>query len=102
MEHNMQNTDTAKDAAATYGLDDFYEEDHSVFAALVHEKLKRGSLDTVIEKGLEQTWQYMDSVGSVDEGHLIIFDRTKEKSWEERIWHKPYQYNGHTIMVWGM
>ena len=56
-------------------------------------------------KGLKQkvhTWQYMDTVGSVDEGHLIIFDRTKEKSWDERIWHKLCQYNGHDIMVWGM
>ena len=65
-------------------------------------KIKRGSLDSVIESGLEQTWQYMDTVGSVDEGHLIIFDRTKEKSWDERIWHKLCQYNGHDIMVWGM
>lgn len=65
-------------------------------------KIKRGSLDSVIESGLEQTWQYMDTIGSVDEGHLIIFDRTKEKSWDERIWHKLCQYNGHDIMVWGM
>lgn len=65
-------------------------------------KIKRGNLDTVIEKGLQQTWEYMDSVGSVDEGHLIIFDRTQEKSWEERIWHKTCDYQGHTIMVWGM
>ena len=65
-------------------------------------KIKRGDLDKLIEKGLEQTWQYMDSVGSVDEGHLIIFDRTQEKPWEERIWHKRCEYNGHPIMVWGM
>ena len=65
-------------------------------------KIKRGNLDTVIEKGLQQTWEYMDSVGSVDEGHLIIFDRTQEKSWEERIWHKTCDYQGHAIMVWGM
>ena len=65
-------------------------------------KIKRGSLDSVIESGLEQTWQYMDTIGSVDEGHLIIFDRTKEKSWDERIWHKLCQFNGHDIMVWGM
>ena len=65
-------------------------------------KLKRGDLNTVIEKGLEQTWQYMDTVGSVDEGHLIIFDRTQEKSWEERIWHRQCEYEGHPIMVWGM
>ena len=65
-------------------------------------KLKRGDLDKVIEKGLEQTAGYMDMVGSVDEGHLIIFDRTQELTWDERIWHKPYEYAGRTIMVWGM
>ena len=65
-------------------------------------KIKRGDLDKVIEEGLEQTVGYMDLVGSVDEGHLIIFDRTQEKTWDVRIWHKPYDYNGRTIMVWGM
>ena len=65
-------------------------------------KIKRGNIDTIIEKGLQQTWEYMDAVGSVDEGHLIIFDRTQEKSWEERIWHKRCEYNNRPIMVWGM
>ena len=65
-------------------------------------KIKRDNLDTVIEKGLQQTAEYMDLVGSVDEGHLIIFDRTQEKSWDERIWHKRYEHQGRTIVVWGM
>ena len=62
----------------------------------------RESVETMIEKGLQQTWEYMDAAGSVDEGHLIIFDRTPTVSWEERIWHKPCKHNGHAIMVWGM
>lgn len=65
-------------------------------------KIKRGDLDKVIQNGLEQTADYMDRVGSVDEGHLIIFDRTQEKTWDERIWHQPYEYAGRTIVVWGM
>lgn len=65
-------------------------------------KIKRGNLAKVIAQGLEQTAGYMDSVGSVDEGHLIIFDRTQDKTWDERIWHKPYEHADHTIMVWGM
>lgn len=65
-------------------------------------KIKRGSLDAMIEKGLEQTFGYMDTVGSADEGHLIIFDRSGETSWDERLWHRPYQYKNHTIIVWGM
>ena len=65
-------------------------------------KKEKDGLDTLIEKGLEQTWEYIDSVGSIDEGHLIIFDRSDAKSWEERLWHKQREYNGHTIIVWGM
>ncbi|MBP5340002.1 MAG: AAA-like domain-containing protein [Prevotella sp.] len=65
-------------------------------------KIRKYSLERTIEEGLAQTFGYMDSVGSVDEGHLIVFDRSPEKTWEERIWHKPYDYQGHPIMVWGM
>ncbi len=65
-------------------------------------KRPKDGLDTMIETGLRQTWEYMDTVGSVDEGHLIIFDRSGEKPWEERIWHKSAEYNGHPIMLWGM
>lgn len=65
-------------------------------------KIKRGDLDNVINEGLKQTTDYMDLCGSVDEGHLIIFDRSQKKTWEERIWHKPYEYAGQTIIVWGM
>ena len=65
-------------------------------------KIKRGAIETVIDEGLRQTSDYMDTAGSIDEGHLIIFDRTKEKTWDERIWHKPYEYQGKPIMVWGM
>ena len=65
-------------------------------------KILRKSLGTTIEEGLHQTAEYMDIVGSVDEGHLIIFDRTGQKSWDERIWHQHYIYENRTIMVWGM
>ena len=65
-------------------------------------KIKRYSLEKTIEDGLRQTWEYMDKVGSVDEGHFIIFDRTPGKSWDEKIWHEEREYNGRTIMVWGM
>ena len=65
-------------------------------------KIRRNSLENTIEDGLRQTWEYMDKVGSVDEGHFIIFDRTPNKSWEEKIWHEEREYNGCKIMVWGM
>ena len=67
-------------------------------------KVKRAKdgLNTLIEKGLEQTAEYMDTVGSVDEGHLIIFNRDGQLSWDERIWHRSMEYEGRTIKVWGM
>ena len=65
-------------------------------------KIKRGSLDTLIDEGLRQTSDYMDIAGPVDEGHLIIFDRTGKLSWDDRIWHKPYPFQNRTIMVWAM
>ena len=65
-------------------------------------KILRGSLESTIADGLRQTSDYMDIAISVDEGHLIIFDRSKTRSWDERIWHRPYEHEGHTIMVWGM
>ena len=65
-------------------------------------KILRGDLEKTIEKGLEQTAAYMDLCGSVDEGHFIVFDRSGSKTWDERIWHETRQYQGRTIMVWGM
>ncbi len=59
-------------------------------------------MERTLEDGLRQTAEYMDLCGSVDEGHLIIFDRSGKKSWDDRIWHRPYEHSGHTIMVWGM
>ena len=32
-------------------------------------KILRGDLEKTIEKGLQQTWEYMDISGGVEEGH---------------------------------
>ncbi|MBF0377183.1 MAG: ATP-binding protein [Desulfamplus sp.] len=50
-------------------------------------KLLYKSLDKTIKDGVRQTLEYMDRCGT-DEGHLIIFDRTEGKSWEEKIFRK--------------
>ena len=65
-------------------------------------KILRGSLEAMIADGLRQTAKYMDYVGNVDEGHLIIFDRTGRLSWTKRIWHRTEHYQGRDITVWGM
>ena len=66
-------------------------------------KILRGSIDTTIQKGLEQTTGYMDTCGgTINEGHFILFDRTPGKPWEEKLWHRTEEYAGRRIEVWGM
>ena len=43
----------------------------------------------------------MDTTGTTD-GHLVIFDRTLGKAWEERIFQREEHYRGAGITVWGM
>ena len=64
-------------------------------------KILYGSLEGILEKGLEQTRGYMDYCGA-DEGHLLVFDRDSGKRWEEKIFHRDEEYQGKKIAVWGM
>ena len=43
----------------------------------------------------------MDRCGS-SEGHLVIFDRTEGKSWEEKIYRRVETEGGAPVTVWGM
>ena len=64
-----------------------------------------------IERGLEQTLDYMDKCGG-GEGHLVVFDRTGEtqgtdpgnggKRWEDRLFRREETRNGRAVVVWGM
>ena len=47
-------------------------------------KIKYDGLDATIKKGLKQTAKYMDKCGS-DQGHLVIFDRDTNMSWDDKI-----------------
>ncbi len=64
-------------------------------------KVLRGSLERTIREGLEQTRAYMDRCGAV-EGHLVIFDRTPGKEWQEKLFRRDETGNGGPITVWGM
>ncbi|GAB6163616.1 hypothetical protein JCM12298_27760 [Desulfothermus naphthae] len=59
------------------------------------------SLEKTIEEGLSQTYEYMDKCGA-EEGHLVIFDKTKGKSWDEKIFERREKYRGKEIWIWGM
>lgn len=64
-------------------------------------KLRTSKLETVIEAGLRQTWEYLDRCAG-NEGHLVIFDRDPNKPWEEKIFHRTETVQGRTLDVWGM
>ena len=65
-------------------------------------KIFRSNMKATIAKGLEQTYEYMDKCGGIDEGHFILFDRRPNRAWRDKIWHRTEVYNGRKIEVWGM
>ena len=69
--------------------------------AVIEMKLRYGTMETVIEKGLEQTRGYMDKCGT-DEGYLLVFDRAPGKTWEEKIFKQDRTFNNTVIPVYGM
>ncbi|OEU80691.1 MAG: hypothetical protein BA872_03340 [Desulfobacterales bacterium C00003060] len=62
---------------------------------------RRESAEAIRTKGLQQTADYMDKCHA-DEGHLIIFDRRPDVTWEDKIFLEQAEYGGKTIRVWGM
>jgi len=64
-------------------------------------KLLHKSLQQTLQTGLEQTWQYMDRCAA-EQGHLIIFDRSTDKSWDDKIFQRSEQIHNKNINVWGM
>jgi len=69
--------------------------------SVIELKLLRGSFERTVQDGLAQTREYLDRCGA-DEGHLLIFDRSPGKSWEEKLSHREEEYKGQRIEVWGM
>jgi len=69
--------------------------------AVIELKILHKSLETTLKEGLAQTADYMDRVGS-DEGNLIVFDRTPDTTWEQKLFVRQEQHGEHRIGVWGM
>ena len=66
-------------------------------------KVRHGDLERTIAEGLEQTRAYLDRCGA-EAGHLIVFDRSAERSWEEKIFRREAPPGAGTVpvTVWGM
>jgi len=61
-------------------------------------KINRGQQS--IEKGIEQTLRYMDSLGS-KEGWLVAFDCDRKKSWDEKVFQRTETVNGKAVNIFG-
>jgi hypothetical protein len=61
-------------------------------------KINRGKKS--IEKGIEQIVGYMDTLACT-EGWLIVFDRRKEISRDEKIYQKTEVVGGKTVNIFG-
>ncbi len=64
-------------------------------------KVRHKTLEQTLAVGLEQTWEYLDRCGA-EEGHLVIFDRTPGKPWEEKLFRRTETVRGKLVTVWGM
>ena len=62
--------------------------------------LHRG-LATTIAEGVAQTRDYMDRCAAA-QGHLVIFDRTTDKPWAEKLFRRVVADDGAAVTVWGV
>ena len=69
--------------------------------AVIECKLRRGSLERTVRRGVEQTAKYMDGCGT-DEGHLVIFDQSEKRTWKEKIFRRGETFGEQCVTVWGM
>ena len=64
-------------------------------------KVLHKSLDRTVREGVEQTAGYMDRCAA-QAGHLVVFDRSPDRQWDEKIFRREESADGRTVIVWGM
>ena len=64
-------------------------------------KVLRRGLERTLREGLEQTRAYMDRCATA-EGHLVLFDRSEGKSWDDKVYRREETEGGAPVTVWGM
>ena len=64
-------------------------------------KVLHKSLDQTVREGLKQTAGYMDRCAA-QAGHLVVFDRSPDKQWDEKIFRREESVDGRAVSVWGM
>ena len=65
-------------------------------------KLRRGDLERTLAEGVAQARAYLDRCGA-EAGHLIVFDRSPQRTWEQRTFRHPAPPGTDApVTVWGM
>ena len=64
-------------------------------------KVLRTGLERTIAEGVEQTRGYVDRCGA-EAGHLIVFDRARDRTWAQKIFRRAPAGAGVPVTVWGM
>ena len=75
--------------------------DRQMQKVVVECKVLHRGLDETLREGLAQTRAYMDRCAAA-EGHLVIFDRSEGRSWEDKIYRRDETRGGARVTVWGM
>ena len=63
-------------------------------------KVAHKGLERTIAEGMEQTAAYMDRCAART-GHLVVFDRRADRSWDEKTFRRDVRRDGRPITVWG-
>ena len=69
--------------------------------AVIECKILRHGLERTEQQGLEQTRAYMDRCEAT-EGHLVIFDRSPDKSWADKVFCRQDTDGGEPVTIWGI
>lgn len=64
-------------------------------------KVRYGSREETERRGLEQTAAYLDRCDA-EAGHLVIFDRDPNRSWNDKIYRRETTVGETPITIWGM
>lgn len=64
-------------------------------------KIIHGSLEKTMHNGLVQVTGYADRCGA-EEVYLLIFDREKEKNWDEKIFCETKEHDRWQVTIFGM
>ena len=64
-------------------------------------KVRHRGLQRTIQEGLEQIRRYMDRCDA-ESGHLIVFDRSEDRTWQEKIFRREAPGLGAPVTIWGM